>query len=41
MGIFVIGFIAGAVVVALTPPKYEDALRVWIINKWQKITKKG
>lgn len=41
MIIFIIGFVAGAVVIALTPPEYEDRLRLWIINNWQKVTKKG
>lgn len=31
----------GGLIVALIPPKYEDQIRLWIINKWQKITKKG
>lgn len=38
---FVFGLVVGAVVVALTPPKYEDQLRLAIINIWQKVTKKG
>jgi hypothetical protein len=36
---FALGFVVGAVVVALIPPKYEDRLRVGIINQWQKVTK--
>lgn len=31
----------GAVIIMFIPPKYEDALRVWVITQWQKITKKG
>lgn len=38
---FVIGFLVGAVVVALIPPEYEDRLRLGIITLWKKLTKKG
>jgi hypothetical protein len=38
---FTLGFLAGAVVIMLLPPKYEDWLRQFIINQWQKVTKKG
>lgn len=38
---FWIGILVGAVIVALIPPEYEDRLRLFIINQWQKITKKG
>ena len=38
---FALGFVVGAVVVALIPPEYEDRLRVGIINQWQKVTKRG
>jgi hypothetical protein len=31
----------GAAIVMLTPPKYEDQLRLWIINQWQKLTQRG
>lgn len=41
MLMFIVGFIVGAVAVAMTPPEYEDRLRLWIINQWQKVTKKG
>ena len=41
MLMFVVGFLVGAAAVALTPPEYEDWLRQWIINQWQKVTKKG
>lgn len=34
-------FLLGAAVIMLLPPKYEDRLRLFIINQWQKITKKG
>jgi hypothetical protein len=33
--------VAGALIVMLVPPKYEDWLRNWIITNWQKVTKKG
>lgn len=32
---------AGAAIIMLLPPKYEDWLRLSIINLWQKFTKKG
>ena len=38
---FVLGMLVGAVVIMLLPPKHEDWLRQWIINQWQKVTKKG
>ena len=38
---FIFGMIAGAAVIMLLPPKYEDWLRQWIITQWQKVTKKG
>jgi hypothetical protein len=38
---FFFGMVAGGVIVALIPPKYEDWLRQQIINMWQKVTKKG
>jgi len=38
---FWLGLVAGALIVALIPPEYEDRLRVGIINQWQKVTKKG
>jgi len=38
---FVLGMVAGGLIVALTPPEIEDRLRVWIINLWQNFTKKG
>lgn len=34
-------FLLGAVVIMLLPPKYEDQLRLAIINGWKKLTKKG
>jgi hypothetical protein len=37
----IIGMIAGAVIIMLLPPKYEDWLRQWIITQWQKLTKRG
>lgn len=36
---FIMGMVAGGLIVALIPPKYEDRLRVGIINQWQKLTK--
>lgn len=41
MFMFILGFAAGAVTIALTPPALEDRLRLWIINRWQSFTKKG
>ena len=41
MGMMAGGVVAGMVLVMLVPPKYEDWLRTWIINQWNKITKKG
>lgn len=41
MFVFLMGFLAGAVVVALTPAAYEDRLRLFLIDQWQKVTKKG
>ena len=41
LGMLVGAFVAGVVLVMLVPPQYEDWLRQWIINKWQKLTKKG
>ena len=38
---FVFGMVVGALIVAMTPPEIEDKLRLWIINQWQKFTKKG
>lgn len=38
---FVFGFVVGALTVALIPAEYEDRLRLWIINQWHKVTKKG
>lgn len=38
---FILGMVAGAVIVALIPPEYEDRLRLGIISLWQKATKKG
>lgn len=38
---FVFGVVAGAALIMLTPPKYEDWLRQFIVNQWKKITKKG
>jgi hypothetical protein len=37
----VVAAVAGALIVMLVPPKYEDWLRGWIITQWQKVTKKG
>lgn len=41
VGALVGAFVAGMVLVMLVPPEKEDWLRQWIINQWQKITKKG
>lgn len=38
---FILGMVAGGVIVALMPPKYEDWLRQIIITQWQKLTKRG
>jgi hypothetical protein len=38
---FVLGVLAGAALIMLIPPKYEDWLRQFIVNQWKKITKKG
>lgn len=37
----IIGMVAGGVIVALIPPKYEDWLRQFIITQWQNLTKRG
>jgi hypothetical protein len=37
---FWIGLLAGAAIIMLLPPKYEDWLRQQIITQWQKVTKK-
>jgi hypothetical protein len=39
MFMFILGMVAGGLIVALTPPEIEDKLRVWIISQWQKVTK--
>jgi hypothetical protein len=41
LGMVVVAAVAGALIVMLVPPKYEDWLRGWIITQWQKVTKKG
>lgn len=41
LGMLVGAAAAGALIVMLVPPKYEDWLRGWIITQWQKVTKKG
>lgn len=41
IGTIVGALVAGALIVMLVPPKYEDQLRLQIIKFWQKITKKG
>lgn len=38
---FWLGLVVGAAIIMLTPPEYEDRLRVGIITQWQKFTKKG
>jgi hypothetical protein len=38
---FWLGILVGAAIVMMVPPEYEDRLRLWIINQWQKFTKKG
>lgn len=41
LGMLVGAFAAGAVLVMMVPPEYEDRLRLWILSQWQKLTKKG
>lgn len=41
MLMFIVGFLVGAVVIALVPPKYEDRLRQAILTKWQKLTERS
>ncbi len=38
---FILGMIAGAAIIMLTPPEYEDRLRQGIINLWKNFTSKG
>ncbi len=38
---FVLGMVAGGLIVALTPPEIEDRLRVWIITQWKNLTNRG
>lgn len=40
-GMLIGAAVAGALIVMLVPPQYEDQLRLKIINLWQKVTKKG
>lgn len=39
LGMLIGAFVAGMVLVMLVPPEYEDWLRQWIVNQWQKLTK--
>lgn len=41
IGMMVGGVAAGVIFVMLVPPKYEDWLRLGIINMWNKVTKRG
>ena len=41
MLMFIVGFLAGAVVIAMVPPEYEDRLRQAILTKWQKLTERS
>lgn len=38
---FFIGMLVGAGLILLLPPERVSSLREWIINQWQKVTKKG